>query len=142
MIIIYSATAFSTTPPSQPTFPPTQWLFLLDHESSGKVEASINTAIINFEKCLDEWSINSPTAVENALFELDQWGFTDGDLLHITLGDKEDIPFFLRTCLLGIIRPGSLEEGDENVIREVRFFAAPATENFCPELTFDLSHPC
>ncbi|GMH70377.1 hypothetical protein TL16_g05396 [Triparma laevis f. inornata] len=78
-----------------------QWLFLLDHESSGKVEQKITTATLEFEKALDEWSHLSREKLESALFELDQWGFTDSELLNITLGDKEDIPFFLRTCLLG-----------------------------------------
>ncbi|GMH90220.1 hypothetical protein TrVE_jg8126 [Triparma verrucosa] len=99
-----------------------QWLFLLDHESSGKVEAEIEAATIEFEKALDEWTYSTPTALENAMFELDQWGFTDSEMLDITLGDKEDIPFFLRTCLLGVARPAALLEGDEHTLKEATTF--------------------
>ena len=71
---------------------------------------------------MDEWTYSTPTALENAMFELDQWGFTDSEMLDITLGDKEDIPFFLRTCLLGVARPAALLEGDEHTLKEATTF--------------------
>lgn len=53
---------------------------------------------------------------------LEDWGFTDAELLNITLGDKEDIPYFLRTVIFDILRPYTLETGNNSASEEAKKF--------------------